>query len=136
MDAQQVDENTWKQKLTPDQYKILREKGTEAPFSGELFSEDRFGNYHCAGCNTTLFTSDSKYESDIAGLAGWPSFATSANDDVVTLKDDFSLGMKRIEVICATCEGHLGHIFPDPGSPSGQHYCINSLALDFKPEKQ
>lgn len=111
MDVQNYDETTWQQKLTPLQYKILREKGTEAPFKGDLLSEDRSGNYQCAGCGTILFASDSKYESDIAGLAGWPSFAESVSQDAVTLKDDFSLGMKRIEVMCSKCGGHLGTSF-------------------------
>jgi peptide-methionine (R)-S-oxide reductase len=128
-------EDEWKQKLTPEQYHVLREKGTEVPGTGKwLYNEDD-GMYTCAACGVQLFKSDTKYESDIPGLAGWPSFADVAASDAVELVPDSSLGMARTEVICKNCGSHLGHIFPDDSSPTGQHYCINSAALDFMPDK-
>lgn len=128
----QLTDDEWKQKLTPEQYKVLREKGTEAPFSGELLYNDQTGEYRCAACGNLLFTSEQKYESDVPGLAGWPSFAELANNEAVELKPDNSHGMQRTEVVCSNCGSHLGHYFDDPSSPSGKHYCINSAALDFK----
>jgi peptide-methionine (R)-S-oxide reductase len=119
--------------LTEEQKDILFNKGTEAPFSGALLHNDKTGVYACANCGAALFMSDAKYESNLVGLAGWPSFAAAVKDDVVVLRDDTSHGMQRTEVTCANCGGHLGHIFPDDSSPSGQHYCINSVALDFQP---
>jgi peptide-methionine (R)-S-oxide reductase len=128
-------EDEWKDKLTPEQYHILREKGTEAPGSGQLLHNDKTGDYVCGACGTVLFKSDAKYESDIPSLQGWPSFSEVAASDKVELKDDNSLGMHRTEVVCKTCGSHLGHIFDDSSSPSGRHYCINSAALDFKEKK-
>lgn len=124
----------WKDKLTPEQYRVLRQKGTEAPGTGEYtdFYED--GSYHCAACGAKLFDSDTKYESTMPGLVGWPAFSEVAGSDVVVLSDDTSMGMHRTEVTCANCGGHLGHLFPDDSSPNGQHYCINSVSLDFKPQ--
>jgi peptide-methionine (R)-S-oxide reductase len=133
--SQQLSDDEWKAKLTPEQYHILREKGTEAPFTGKLLNEKGTGDFVCAACGTVLFKSDAKYESDIPGLAGWPSFGEVASSDAVEIASDNSLGMSRTEVICKTCGGHLGHIFPDDGSPTGQHYCINSAALDFQAKK-
>lgn len=127
-----LSEEDWKKKLTPAQYHILREKGTETPFSGELLNQKGNGDFVCAACGTVLFKSDSKYESHIPGLEGWPSFADAANNDAIELKDDSSFGMNRTEVICKNCGSHLGHLFDDEGSPSGKHFCINSVALDFK----
>jgi len=127
-----LSDDEWKAKLTPEQYHVLREKGTEAPFTGKLLQNDKTGDYTCGACGTVLFKSDSKYESDVPGLAGWPSFADVADSDKVELLDDNSLGMRRTEVICKTCGSHLGHLFDDASSPSGQHYCINSAALDFQ----
>ena len=118
--------------LTDEQRAVLFEKGTEAPGSGALLHNSATGEYTCANCGSVLFKSDAKYESDIASLAGWPSFAAAADSGAVKLADDSSHGMHRTEVSCATCGGHLGHLFPDDSSPSGQHYCINSVALDFK----
>lgn len=133
--AQQLSDDEWKQKLTPEQYHVLREKGTEAPGSGKLLQNDKTGDYACAACGTVLFKSDSKYESDIPGLEGWPSFADVAAGDAVVLTPDNSLGMSRTEVTCKTCGSHLGHLFDDASSPTNQHYCINSVALDFKEKK-
>lgn len=127
-----MDDDEWKDKLTPEQYHILREKGTEVPGTGKWLHNDETGDYTCAACGALLFKSDTKYDSDIPSLEGWPSFADVAKSDAVELRDDNSLGMRRTEVICKNCGSHLGHLFPDDSSPTGQHYCINSVALDFK----
>jgi peptide-methionine (R)-S-oxide reductase len=119
-------------KLTSEQYHVLREHGTEAPGSGALLYNADKGEYHCPVCNSLLFTSDAKYESTMPGLIGWPSFSEAASNDALQLVPDNSLGMARTEVLCATCGSHLGHLFDDPTSPNGQHFCINSVALDFK----
>ena len=129
-------EDEWKRKLTPQQYRVLRQKGTETPFSGKLLNEKGSGDYTCAACGAVLFKSDSKYESDIPGLAGWPSLSEIAAAGAVDLLPDDSLGMHRTEVVCKNCGSHLGHLFDDGSSPTGQHYCINSVSLDFKPEKR
>jgi methionine-R-sulfoxide reductase len=130
-----LSDEEWRQKLTPEQYHVLREKGTEAPFTGKLLENKDTGEYTCAACGTVVFASKDKYHSDTPGLAGWPSFADVAGSDAVELKNDDSLGMSRTEVVCKTCGSHLGHLFDDPDSPSGQHYCINSAALQFLPKK-
>jgi peptide-methionine (R)-S-oxide reductase len=131
----QLSDEEWRKKLTPEQYRVLREQGTEAPFSGELFKETRDGMYACAACGTTLFTSKDKYDSRLPGLDGWPSFADVIDAGKVELKDDSTLGMHRTEVICKTCGSHLGHVFDgDPDSSTGQHYCINSVSLAFQPQ--
>jgi len=116
----------WKKELTAEQYHILREKGTEAAFSGEYVHHKEDGTYCCAGCGAELFKSDSKFDSK----SGWPSFDKAS--DKVKLKPDNSHGMHRTEVICARCGGHLGHLFDDGPTDSGKRYCINSCALDFK----
>ena len=122
----------WKDKLTPEQYNVLREKGTEAPGTGKLTHNDRTGEYACAACGNVLFMSDTKFESTLPGLVGWPAFSDIASNEAVELQDDTSLGMHRLEVVCKNCGSHLGHYFDDPTSPNGKHYCVNSIALDFK----
>lgn len=117
----------WKKKLTPEQYRILREKGTELAGTGTLLHNKETGMYVCAGCGAELFSSDTKFESG----TGWPSFS-DAMPDSVELKDDLSHGMHRIEATCKKCGGHLGHVFDDGPKPSGKRYCINSTALGFK----
>lgn len=124
-----LSEEEWKAKLTPEQYRVLREKGTESPGSGKLLHEKRNGDFVCGACGAVVFTSETKFDSG----SGWPSFYDMANDKAVILKDDSSLGMSRTEVICSNCGSHLGHVFYDaPGQPTGQRFCINSVALDFK----
>lgn len=124
-------EEYWRKKLTPEQYRVLREKGTEPPFTGALLDNKERGMYACAACGTPLFSSDTKYESG----TGWPSFWEAVSKDNVKLEDDFELGMHRVEVKCAKCGGHLGHVFDDGPQPTGKRYCINSCALDFKSKK-
>jgi peptide-methionine (R)-S-oxide reductase len=121
-------EDAWKKKLTPEQYHILREKGTEAPGTGALLHNDKAGNYVCAACGNVVFSSDTKFDSG----SGWPSFYDVANAKSVVLTEDNSLGMHRTEVTCANCGSHLGHLFNDAyDQPTGQRFCINSEALDF-----
>jgi peptide-methionine (R)-S-oxide reductase len=125
-------DDDWKAKLTPEQYHVLREKGTEAPGTGKLLYNEDDGMYKCAACGAELFASDSKYESTVPGLIGWPSFSDPVFKDAVVLQPDDSLGMQRTEVVCKNCGSHLGHLFPDDSSPNGKHFCINSTALDFE----
>lgn len=127
----EVTEEEWRARLNPQQFHVLREAGTEAPWSGELLNEDRAGLYSCAGCGAELFKSGTKFDSH----CGWPSFYETVNPEAVILLDDDSLGHRRTEVRCANCNGHLGHVFPDGfGTPTGMRYCMNSVALGFKPE--
>ena len=128
------DNNNFEEKLTPEQYKVLRQKGTEAPFSGDYLVPDKQGVYKCVGCGAELFSTDTQYESKMPGLMGWPSFGDVVNSGAVKLQDDDSMGMHRTEVVCAKCGGHLGHLFDDPNSPNGKHYCINSVCLNFHPK--
>jgi len=128
MDTQYSDDEL-KKKLTPEQYHVLREAGTEPPSSGKLLHNKDNGDYTCAACGNVVFKSDTKFDSG----SGWPSFYDVANNDAVTLRQDSSLGMPRIEVLCANCGSHLGHVFHDaPQQPTGMRFCINSAALDFK----
>lgn len=132
------DKNTldseWRDMLTPEQYHVLREQGTEMSGVGEYVDFYEDGSYHCAACGQEIFGSDAKYESTTPGLIGWPAFSEAIKDDAVELREDNSLGMQRQEVVCSRCGGHLGHLFPDESSPNGQHYCINSLSLEFTPK--
>ena len=125
----------WKDKLTPEQYRVLREKGTEVPGTGKYVDFFEGGSYVCAACGQELFRSESKYESTMPGLIGWPAFSEAADRGAVQLEDDDSHGMQRTEVLCSNCGSHLGHLFPDDSSPNGQHYCINSVCLSFTPQK-
>jgi peptide-methionine (R)-S-oxide reductase len=118
----------WRKQLTPEQYAVLRRAGTERAGSGEYAHTKDEGVYHCAGCGAPLFRSDSKYESG----TGWPSFWQPVSPDAVAEKTDAGHGMLRTEVLCASCDGHLGHVFPDGPPPSGRRYCMNSLALKLE----
>jgi peptide-methionine (R)-S-oxide reductase len=118
-------EQEWREELTPEQYRVLREKGTEAPFSGEYDHVFEPGTYSCAACGKELFDSDAKYDSG----CGWPAFSAPAGEDAVEEESDRTFGMVRTEVLCASCGGHLGHVFPDGPNPTGLRYCINSAAL-------
>jgi peptide-methionine (R)-S-oxide reductase len=124
-------EEEWRAELDPDRYAILRQAATEAAWSGDLLVNHEDGIYRCGACNAELFRSDAKFESG----SGWPSFFQPVSEDAVELEEDISHGMRRIEVRCGTCESHLGHVFPDGPAPTGQRYCINSLALEFEPEE-
>jgi peptide-methionine (R)-S-oxide reductase len=127
----QLTDEEWRQKLTPEQYHVLREKGTEAPGSGALLHNDETGQYCCAACGNLLFDSSTKFHN--TGInGGWPSFNDALPGSVRLVPDD-SHGMHRTEVVCANCGSHLGHMFDEPSQPTGQDYCINSAALDFKP---
>lgn len=131
-DPKAVADSEWREKLSPEQYHILREKGTERAFTGKYDKVYDAGEYHCAGCGTRLFDSDAKYNSG----CGWPAFTRPSEGDAVTEHRDTSFGMIRTEVTCAKCDGHLGHVFPDgPREQGGLRYCINSASLDFVPDE-
>lgn len=124
--------NEWKAELMPEQYRILREKGTEAPLTGELLHNKILGMYTCVACGAELFDSKTKFDSG----SGWPSFYDVASSETVRLVDDTSHGMQRTEAVCAQCGGRLGHVFHDaPQTPTGQRYCINSASLCFNPQE-
>jgi peptide-methionine (R)-S-oxide reductase len=127
----QKTEAEWKEQLSPEQYHVMREHGTERPFTHPYNSEKSKGTYVCAACGQPLFSSDAKFNSG----TGWPSFTQPMSKDAVDEKQDRSHGMSRTEVLCASCAAHLGHVFPDGPQPTGLRYCMNGTALNFKPEK-
>jgi len=131
-DVLEKDDEYWREHLTPDEYTVLREKGTERAFTGEYWNVWEEGTYHCRGCGEVLFQSDTKFD---AGC-GWPSFDRPASDGVIEELRDTSHGMIRTEVLCQKCGGHLGHVFPDGPTETGQRYCINSLSITLEKDGQ
>lgn len=127
----QKTDDEWRRELTPEQYAVLRQQGTEAPFTSDLLHVKEDGTFRCAGCGTELFSSKTKYDSG----TGWPSFYEPMEGDNVELRPDTSHGMLRTEVVCAACGGHLGHVFDDGPDPTGKRYCINGCALEFETDE-
>jgi peptide-methionine (R)-S-oxide reductase len=127
---EKVAEDEWRKKLTKEQYHVLREKGTEPAFTGKYWNHHEKGKYKCAACGAPLFSSDKKFDSG----TGWPSFDQPIEDSMVTEEEDRTFGMKRTEVLCSNCGGHLGHVFDDGPKTTGCRYCINSISLDFEPD--
>jgi peptide-methionine (R)-S-oxide reductase len=132
MEKLTLTEAQWREKLSPEQYHILREAGTERAFTGKYNANKAAGVYHCAGCGADLFTSETKYDSG----SGWPSFTAPMDGEAVEEHRDASHGMVRTEVLCATCGGHLGHVFPDGPGANGLRYCMNSASLDFEADEK
>ena len=131
-DMKHLTDEEWKKKLTPEQYRVLREKGTEPAFTNKLVDNHEKGMYTCAACGHELFSSDAKFDSG----TGWPSFDQAMNRENVELHEDITLGMHRTEVVCKNCGSHLGHVFPDgPRETTGERYCINGCALNFKKQE-
>ena len=123
----ELDEEEWRRRLTPEQYRVLRLQETDAPFSGRFIHPGPDGTYRCAGCGAALFDASTQFDSG----SGWPSFTTPLEEGAVELRDDASFGMHRVEVVCGRCGGHLGHVFPDGPRPTGQRWCINSTSLEL-----
>ena len=132
MPSRKKTEQEWKQELTPEQFRVCRQKGTEPPFTGEYNDSKTPGVYRCACCGAELFRSEDKFESG----TGWPSFVRPANEDNVATETDSSYGMRRTEVLCGQCDAHLGHVFPDGPRPSGLRYCINSVSLKLDEKEE
>lgn len=124
-------EKQWQQELSPEEYRVLRNCGTEPAFTGKYYKHNKKGIYECAGCGTELFSSNTKYDSG----SGWPSFYAPVEKNTIKEVEDNSFGMRRIEIKCANCDSHLGHVFPDGPNPTGLRYCVNSISLDFSEEE-
>lgn len=130
--SKEKDDNYWRERLTPEEFRVCREGGTERPFSGEYWATFEDGQYRCRCCGEVLFDSESKFESG----CGWPSFDAEAKNGVIVEQPDFSFGMQRVEILCANCGSHLGHVFPDGPTDTGLRYCVNSLSVKLDPQRE